>query len=251
MTLSNAQVAGVVILVVACVVFWLRRRVWPFENLKQRGTHRSGVLPTAGDAFVERKRDFSRIAQTNSGLLVVTPASGDPKPWTCRSAAAAGTDSDTPDAVFEEFSEWLLQELMASASGCPMTEGLASRIVASVAVGETIGFAMAHKVQPFFPQSKFVLVLSRTGEARVLWLAFATDQPKPNMKHTPYIVKLVTDNLNCSKVAAEAATKGVAMEYCGVHTSATDLDEYLRRRQAGALSRASIENCWDDVLGTV
>merc|ERR1711879_803060 len=97
-----------------------------------------------------------------------------------------------------------------------MTEGLAERIVAEVAVSEGFNFAMKHQIPPMFPQSKFVLVLNRNGKVRVMWLAFATHEAKPNMTSTPFILKLLTADLNDASVAASATKSGVSVEYAVV-----------------------------------
>lgn len=34
-----------------------------------------------------------------------------------------------------------------------------------------------------------MLVLGYSGQVRVMWLAFITDEPKPNLSATPYILK--------------------------------------------------------------
>ncbi|CAK9115858.1 unnamed protein product [Durusdinium trenchii] len=86
-------------------------------------------------------------------------------------------------------------------------------------------------------------------EVRVLWIAFVTHEPQPNLTSTPFILKVLSEDLNSEKAAQEAEKRGVALEYVTVSTQATDLEEYLKKDQAAALSRGAVEDCWDDVLG--
>lgn len=156
---------------------------------------------------------------------------------------------EVASAVFEEFAAWLTKEVRGLPRGG--TQDLAKRVVALVAVSEGFAFAMQHAFPPLFPQSKFVLVLSTSGEVRVMWVAFATPEPKPDLTCTPYIVKLATRNLNTQDVADKASQKGVLMDYVAVHAIDTDLDGYVRKREASGLRSAVDSDCWDDLLGTV
>merc|ERR1712113_1160969 len=105
-----------------------------------------------------------------------------------------------------------------------------------VAVSEGFSFAMKNRFPPLFPQTKFVMVLGSKGEIRVVWLAFVTDEPKPNISATPHILKLITRDLRAAEKAADA---GVDMDYVVVHTTLKELDDYLQKRQTGAFSRAA------------
>ncbi|CAK9116284.1 unnamed protein product [Durusdinium trenchii] len=142
---------------------------------------------------------------------------------------------------------WLNDQLKQLKCTCQLQ--LAERVVALVAATEGFRFAMEHKVPPLFPQSKFVLVLGSDGQVRVLWIAFVTHEPQPNLTSTPFILKVLSEDLNSEKAAQEAEKRGVALEYVTVSTQATDLEEYLKKDQAAALSRGAVEDCWDDVLG--
>lgn len=238
--------AGIWILALMIWLF-IFRKPWPFKVLKRSGIHRSAPLPR-GDALEERKRDFARIVAPSSrpGLYVVTPSVATPWPYTCKAHGAAGdVNKEVADAVYAEFCEWLKNEAKDN-----MTDGLAERCVALIAVSEGFTFAMQNQFPPMFPHSRFVLVMGLKGEVRVAWMAFATDKPAPNLNSTPFILKLVTHDLNNSRVACEAGTTGVHMDYVVVNTSEKDLDTYLERHQAAALSRAALEGKWEDVLGT-
>lgn len=227
-----------------------RRRRWPFKHLQRKGVYRTAPLPTGGTAFEERKRDFARVVapSAKAGLYVVTASLGTPTPWCSSLERLKGNvNKEVSDAVFKEFSDWLQNELMSSNA----SEGLAKRVVALVSASEGFTFAMQQEVPPLFPQSKFVLVLSRTGVVRVLWLAFAAQEVMPNMTSTPFILKLLAQDVNDVESAVETMEDGVGMEYAVVHAFHKDLDKYILEKQSAGLSRAALENCWNDVLGSV
>jgi len=244
MLAALAAVATVAVLALAWALLF-RRQPWPFKALKPHGTHRSAVFPS-GEGMQERKRDFARIVKStkNPGLYVVTPTAAIPVPWTSSNEGPSG-DVSSNEAVFEEFARWLEHQVKDA------REGLADRVVAMVAVSEGFSFAMKHQVPPIFPQAKYVLVIDNKGEVKVLWLAFATDEAKPNLTCTPFILKLVTCDLNSSTACSEAGTQGVNLDYVVVRTTEKQLDDYILKRQAAALSRAAVESNWADVLGDV
>eukprot|EP00747_Dinoflagellata_sp_TGD_P167121 gnl/TRDRNA2_/TRDRNA2_191025_c0_seq1.p1 gnl/TRDRNA2_/TRDRNA2_191025_c0~~gnl/TRDRNA2_/TRDRNA2_191025_c0_seq1.p1 ORF type:complete len:253 (+),score=51.61 gnl/TRDRNA2_/TRDRNA2_191025_c0_seq1:64-822(+) len=252
MVLALVAVAIALVLLIACLAFQKRKRPWPFKALKPRGTHQSAPLPGDDKGLEERKRDFARIVSPTSakpGLFVVTPTAATPTPWTSAEHTKGDVSVEVANAVFEEFSTWLQSQ--ASSLRDDVAEGLNKRVVSMVAVSEGFGFAMKQGFPPMFPQAKYVLVLSSSGEVRVIWLAYATDAAKANMTSTPFILKLGTQDLNNEKVAAESVKDGVKMDYVVVHTSETDLDRYVRQKQAAALSRAAVENCWDEIFSEV
>lgn len=244
MLAAVAAVVTVGVLALAWVLLF-RKEPWPFKALAPRGTHRSAAFPS-GEGMEERKRDFARIVKSKTGLYVVTPTAAVPVPWSSSNEGASGDVSKgKADAVFEEFARWLEREVKDAG------DGLADRVVAMVSVSEGFSFAMKHQVPPMFPQTKYVLVIGNQGEVKVLWLAFATGEAKPNLTCTPFIVKLVTCDLNNSKACSEAGTQGVNMEYVVVRTTEKQLEDYIVKRQAAALSRAVVEGNWGDVLGDV
>jgi len=238
--------AGVVVALLLISAIVLRKPRWPFKQLQRRGSFKSSGLPADGDALEERKRDFAR---TKPGLLVVTPTESDPCSWSSTLSNSGDVNKDKVNAAFFELQAWLDTQL--SAMRCPSRLQLAQRVVGMVSATEGFRFAMMHKVPPCFPQSKFVLVLGFGGQVRIMWIAFITDEPKPNLTSTPFILKVVSDDLNTEEALKNAEKHGVGMDYVAVPTKATDLEDYLKTKQGAALSRAAVEDCWDDVLGNV
>jgi hypothetical protein len=238
-----------VLLFITCLVLLsiLRRQSWPFKALRRKGQYRNSCLPTSGDAFTERKRDFARTTKkSGNGLFVVSPAVSSPTPWSNSQEATSAVDTEAVDAVFDEFSVWLHKQVDTLSK--TLSKGLAERVVANVAASEGFTFAMQHSLAPMFPQSKFVLVFGAQGQVRVMWVAFITPEVKPNLTHTPFILKVLTEDLNSEHLAEAADESGINMDYVVVRTSAKSLDDYIKKEQVSALSRASVEDCWDDVL---
>lgn len=234
-------------LVAAVYFLYGRKPRWPFEKLQRRGTHQSSPIPMSGSALGERKRDFARTAGQNAkkpSLFAVTPTRSSLTPWSHTVQGDGSMSVEFVDSVFDEFERWLEQELGQHEA----TTGLAARCVSFISATEGFTFAMTNRVPPQFPQSKFVVVLTSTGEVRVAWVAMVNDRPVPNLEETPWIVKLVTGNLNSQAVAEAAESGGVSMQYAVASARDRDLGDYVLKRQAAGFSRAAVENSWDDIL---
>ncbi|CAE7898360.1 unnamed protein product, partial [Symbiodinium sp. KB8] len=215
--------------------FAKKKPPWPFKKLQRGGKHHSNPLPMGGDDFEERKRDFARTVapKLDSGLLVVTPSASDPTAWSSSKHGSTGDMSkEVVDAAFEEFSVWLKAELTKLKKSA--TEGLCERVVDLVSVTEGFKFATENQVPPFFPQIKFILVLGSEGQVRVIWTAYITNDPKPNMSCTPYILKLVSDDLNSETAAGEAEKRGIDMKFVGINAKARELLTDAGKRRSDA-----------------
>lgn len=240
-----ALCSGVALLVVLICTCKRKTRALPFKSLSAKGTHRSKPLPTEGALLDERKRDFSRIVVPlpKPGLLVVTPDVATPQPWTSTTERIHGDASKAvSDDVFEEFSKWFQEQTR----GMSVSDNLPERVVSLVAVSEGFDFAMKNRFPAIFPQSKFVLVVG-AQEVRVLWLAYATHEVRANLDATPWILKLLSPNLN----TVNATSEGLDLEYALVYTKERDLDQYVKVRLVAALSKAALENDWSEVMASV
>lgn len=242
--------AALALLVAVCAFvisqFVLKRQApWTFKFLKPSGETRSGKL----EAGLERKRDFMRIV--NSGNLLVTTADSTTPTRLTRQLFPQGDGSvseQDAEAVFQTFSGWLAKQL----EGKIAKEGLAERIVGCVNASHGFDFAMKNGVPPMFPDSKFVITIGINGAVQVLWVAFATPEAKANMSVTPFILKLLTANLNSSVAAAEAPTKGVGLQWAVERTDlkrVKALGDFLAGTDfVAALSRGVVDGAWSDVL---
>jgi len=178
---------------------------------------------------------------------VVTPCHATLEPWISQSASNDGRISkEIADSVFDEFAAWLRSEIQCASE--PDQTSLAKRCVAIIAATEGFNFALSHDFPPMFPQSRFVLVVSCSLQVRVAWVAFATDEARPDLESTPFLLRLLTADLNSTAAAADAAESGVEMEYAVATTSIEDIDRYIRERETASLSRAAVEDFWDDFM---
>jgi len=189
---------------------------FPFKDpLKPQGVYRTDPLLSEGQKgekeFVERKSDLKRMVQPNveGGLLYVTAESGGPMPW------RPATDETDANAIFQDFSQWLAKEVGEVPGG---DRGLAQRVMACLSAGELTQFAIRMNFPPQVLQSHVVLVVTKDGEVRVMLVAFITHQAKPGLDSTPFILKLMTRNLNSVHEASDFS-RGIVMDYRVVHAT--------------------------------
>eukprot|EP00746_Dinoflagellata_sp_MGD_P124139 gnl/MRDRNA2_/MRDRNA2_58723_c0_seq1.p1 gnl/MRDRNA2_/MRDRNA2_58723_c0~~gnl/MRDRNA2_/MRDRNA2_58723_c0_seq1.p1 ORF type:complete len:258 (+),score=57.53 gnl/MRDRNA2_/MRDRNA2_58723_c0_seq1:73-846(+) len=231
--------------VVAIFGYLLLPAKWPFKQLQRRGTYQTHGLPTDGNVTLkERKRDFARFTtpSTQPGVFVVTASASTPQAWFRQTKDGdAGLDDEVAETVFSELDSWLRNAVPAP------VEGLAERCVALLAVSNGIDFAMKHQIPLMMNQPKFVLMVSSKGEVRIAWFTFIVDEVKPNISAGPYMVKMITEDLNTTKVQAAASKQGVSCEYVAGATSKQDMGAYVKE-QAAAFSRAVVENEYKDLL---
>jgi hypothetical protein len=176
--------------------------------------------------------------------MVVTPELAAPQPWASTTERIQGDASKAViDDVFEEFSQWIRKQTKGMSE---VSDSLPERIVSLVAVSEGFDFAMKNRFPAIFPQSKFVLVVG-AQEVRVLWLAYATHEVRANLDSTPWILKLLSPNLNVASVALE----GLDLEYSLIYTNERDLDHYVKVQLVAPLSKASLENDWSELMASV
>lgn len=217
---------------------------YPFK-MPARGKHRSSPLPTGAD-LDERKRDFARIVSQKGGLVVVTSGSNKLDSWESRAKLRGDCGKEKVDEIFSEFGRWLPNMVPGDAK--IGAERLADRVVANVAVSEGFSFAMKSGFPPMFPQSKYVLMIEKTGEVRVLWVAFCTASASPNLTSTPWILKLLTDDLNGEEVVKRGKVDGIEMKYAVQRAPCSSLDTFLTTEMIHVLSGATIDGNWNDLL---
>lgn len=185
--------------------------------LQSRGQCSHAMAPDT-----ESARDFTRVfSGCTSGkgdllLLVVTSAaepSSQPEPPTrivCSSPAAHG-DVTAPvmDAAISEFRASVLRPALVAAGGSGLAavaqsaEALASlcaRVVGSCTVGAAMDLLLDHSCMPQLFQNKYVILVSGDEDAavRVLTYGFVGDAiggDRPDTKHTPYVLRMLTENL--------------------------------------------------------
>lgn len=240
----HAQPALALILTLAIVALFgylLLPPKWPFKSLQRRGTYQTQGLPS-DDKLKERKRDFARFTSPGGqpGFFVVTASESTPKAW-FRETKGDASDEKTSDGAFSELDSWLRSSVKEP------TDGLAERCVALLAVSNGIDFAMKYGIPLMMNQPKFILMVNAKGEVCIAWFTFIVDEVKPNINAGPYMVKMVTEDLNSQKVQAAACKQGVSCEYVAGPTNKPDMAAYIQS-QAAAFSRAVVENDCKDIL---
>lgn len=153
-----------------------------------------------------RRRDFCRIVQARRDLWLLSETS--------RSLGAlipvdVADDFDGSDeavaTVYAEYKEWLQNTLKQIPGGTweSGNRGLGwpviDRVVHTVCVSPEYEFLRTYKVEPWAKQSKWVMMISKKGAVRIAWYAFITDKVKPGMQSGPFVVRMVTEDLNTDK----------------------------------------------------
>lgn len=216
--------AGFVIalIVVACTVNVYSK---PLPgSLCREGTFQSED-PVGKDSVHERERDFSRIVNTQRDLWMFTAALQTP---------GNVFGSDVLGGIVDETNcqnrlKWWLQQELGRIPGA-IDLGLTSqwqvvdRIIYFISATPSFNFVMSHRVLPMLLQAKFLLLVSASGQVRVAWYAFASDVATPGATSGPYVIKLVSENLQ-----AERETGRTHTEFCytATATGVKDMEIYI------------------------
>jgi len=196
------SVAAVVILLITLV---LRSRTKALPGkLTAKGSFEHED-PGSADALGERGRDFARLAATKRDVWIVTD--GNRKPATILPLEIpTGGDFDAEATVkpcLQKLRFWMQGELgkIPGAIDLGMTSRwpVLDRVVAAISVSPGFDFVMRHKVPPMLLQVKYILMISRSGQVRVAWYAFVTDKPAPGATAGPFVVKMVSEDLNAER----------------------------------------------------
>mmetsp|Transcript_12570 Transcript_12570/g.20558 ORF Transcript_12570/g.20558 Transcript_12570/m.20558 type:complete len:215 (-) Transcript_12570:66-710(-) len=162
---------------------------WPFKKLKQNGCFNYTWAARSTAVFEERKSDSCRLAGT-SDLLVATPGAPTPEVWKkiiLTTAHSAKSDDETegrPTKMFQTLEAWLRLEIK-TAGGDP-TAALSKHVAEFLSVTPAISFVLAHGIPPQILQAKYVLVVGKSGDVRVLWYGFITDKVMPGAVAGPF-----------------------------------------------------------------
>eukprot|EP00440_Ansanella_granifera_P013780 gb/GFBE01014972.1/.p1 GENE.gb/GFBE01014972.1/~~gb/GFBE01014972.1/.p1 ORF type:complete len:262 (+),score=61.95 gb/GFBE01014972.1/:1-786(+) len=204
---GRAQIYGLVVLVVpllAALAFFLRRRPLP-GRLKAKGSfeHEDPANP---DSVAERRRDFCRIAATKRDIWVFTSDSRQPSVLPVEFPPGMGPDAaDTSGAEkvsYQKLKWWLQQELgkIPGAVDLGMTSQwpVVDRVLYFTSVSPGFDFVMSHKVPPMLFQTKYLIMVSKSGQVRVAWFSFVTDKVTPGATAGPFVVKLFSEDLKAS-----------------------------------------------------
>eukprot|EP00928_Gymnodinium_smaydae_P050779 TRINITY_DN34341_c0_g1_i1.p1 TRINITY_DN34341_c0_g1~~TRINITY_DN34341_c0_g1_i1.p1 ORF type:complete len:264 (-),score=54.18 TRINITY_DN34341_c0_g1_i1:2-793(-) len=203
---ERSTLAAIAAAVATCVVvvgLLCRRRKLP-GRLRPRGTFEHED-PAAAEAVAERKRDFARIAATRRDIWVFTDGARLPGAVLPMEPPSRGQDDQGigPEAAYERLKFWLQGELGKIPGAIDL--GLTSRwpvldrVVSFISVSPGFDFIMRHQVLPMTYQCKYLLMISKSGQVRAAWYAFVSDRATPGATSGPFVVKLVSENLNAAR----------------------------------------------------
>mmetsp|Transcript_15673 Transcript_15673/g.31838 ORF Transcript_15673/g.31838 Transcript_15673/m.31838 type:complete len:252 (-) Transcript_15673:276-1031(-) len=196
---------------------------WPFPKLQDHG-----IFPyPQGEqsALDERKSDFCRIAWTMTDLLVATPEAPIPEVWKYPGFGKKKESAHREEAehMFQNLDKWVRDEIK-QVDG-ETSKGLAARMVELLSVSPAITFAMEHNIPLQILQAKYMVTVSRSAQVRILWYAFITDEVKAGAKSGPYVLKLLSHDLNQAEADSSllyTARRTRETQMCAITAKATE-----------------------------
>lgn len=229
-----------VAVVVAVVVFIIKRRRKKLPGRLQPQGEFIHEDPANPSSVQERRRDFSRILATKRDLTMFTTS--------CRKVGTlipSTEDSPSEQAAYQQLKFWLQSELakipgavdLATTSSWPIVD----RVVNFMSVSPGFDFVLQYKVKPMIMQQKYVVMVSKSGQVRCAWYAFATDIVRPGMTSGPFVLKLVTEDL------LEARQKDVTHtvhHYSAAATSCKDMEKIIASHLPKMMKGIDADN-WD------
>jgi len=190
----------------------------------------------------ERKKDFSRIVATRRDLWLFTPKD---------SAAHCFLPLDVPaeltrenaEQCYQDFKTWIKGELSAIPggtweSGRSLGGAVVDRVVNITSVSPEFKFLQRFRITPRVMQPKYLLMISSTGQVRVAWYAFVSDSDEPGKRSGPFVVKLVSEDLNCDRMHTWCSFK-----YSCLRTSKTKMEDVLAG-EAARIHEAISHDYW-------
>lgn len=231
------------------LIWWLtRKRALP-GKLFARGYFETED-PANLDAIKERERDFFRIAGTKRDLWIFTDSSR--KPGTVLPVDGAAGGSSGADAeikpCLQRFKFWLQGELgkIPGAIDLGMTSKwpVFDRLVYLTSVTPGFEFVMRHQVPPMLLQSKYVVMISKSGQVRLAWYAFMTDKPQPGSTAGPFVGKIVSEDLNAERERDRSHT---VFRYTVTPTREKDMDKFIAG-QTSLIMKGIDEDVWEPFL---
>jgi len=129
-----------------------------------------------------------------------------------------------------------------------MQPGLEDRCIALLGAGEGVSFAIAYGLTPVLLQPHFILLVNATGDVRIAWFVYVTDEILPDMQRGRFFVRLLTEDLNNPETAK--GTTGVRLKFAVSTTDEPDMAQIIARNTA-SLRRAVDNAAWDLVLAAM
>eukprot|EP00467_Chlorarachnion_reptans_P015271 CAMPEP_0114516088 /NCGR_PEP_ID=MMETSP0109-20121206/17131_1 /TAXON_ID=29199 /ORGANISM="Chlorarachnion reptans, Strain CCCM449" /LENGTH=173 /DNA_ID=CAMNT_0001696433 /DNA_START=153 /DNA_END=674 /DNA_ORIENTATION=- len=129
-------------------------------------------------------------------LLAATALAPLPEVWKYPGFGSKDAYKETAREMHGHLDRWLKEEMKAI--DARPTAGLADRVVDLLSVTPAVNFAIEHKIPLQILQAKYMVVVSNKAQVRVLWFAFITNKVKAGLKSGPFVLKLLSSDLNVS-----------------------------------------------------
>ena len=188
----------------------------------------------------EAARDFMRAFNSGRDILLRgsdpdAAAAPVPVPVT---KTGGSVNADVVAAVAEEFGASVLAQALAEAGifrSPAQLRALTARVIGNLTVGAAMDALTKHGCLPAMFQNKYVVVVSgassRPESVRVLTYGFVGDTStrplgdRPDMKYTPFVLRLLTENL----LDRSEAERSVAMSYSVSSSRLADISDEMAR----------------------
>eukprot|EP00428_Durinskia_dybowskii_P022017 CAMPEP_0170201994 /NCGR_PEP_ID=MMETSP0116_2-20130129/465_1 /TAXON_ID=400756 /ORGANISM="Durinskia baltica, Strain CSIRO CS-38" /LENGTH=263 /DNA_ID=CAMNT_0010452233 /DNA_START=9 /DNA_END=800 /DNA_ORIENTATION=+ len=229
-----------------CVAKALRRRPLP-GRLKPRGSfvHED---PANRDAREERRRDFARIVNTRRDIWVLTPCARSPAVLPIELGGDGSVNQDLGNLAHSQLKFWLQGELGRIPGAVDLNStsqwAVVDRLVNFISVAPVFDFLMQQRVQPMTMQAKYLLMVSKSGQVRAAWYAFATDKVTPGATYGPFVLKLVSEDLNGGGRADRSYSD---FKYTAKQTSERDMERLIAKHIPLILKGIDMD-AWDAYL---
>merc|ERR1712008_257436 len=151
-------------------------------------------------------------------------------------SAEEKTSNDAGDFAYEKLKTWLEAQLPKATN----IDTIASRAVYAISVSPGFEFMMKHRVPPMSLPAKYALMVSKLGQVRVVWYAFITDKPQPGMSSSPWVAKLVSEDL----AADRGGRTHVEYTYTAKETNEKQLDKIISKH-VPLISKGINKDDWD------
>lgn len=194
--------------------------------------------PANEEAIAERRRDFARILTAKRDLWHFTKST--------RSAGQqlpielSADEKILPEAgniAYDRLRSWLQGQLQKSPEA---VDHIANRIIYFISVSPGFEFMMKHRVPPMSLPAKYVLMISSSGQVRTAWYAFVTDKPTPGITSSPFIVRIVSEDL----AAERGARTHLESSYTVTVSREKDLNKFISKHQSLIVSGID-KDAWD------
>eukprot|EP00931_Biecheleriopsis_adriatica_P096989 TRINITY_DN70740_c0_g1_i1.p1 TRINITY_DN70740_c0_g1~~TRINITY_DN70740_c0_g1_i1.p1 ORF type:complete len:263 (-),score=50.74 TRINITY_DN70740_c0_g1_i1:14-802(-) len=220
--------AAAVLALLRVVYFTVRSQSLP-GKLLPKGTFEVED-PANDEMLAERGRDFTRIASSKQDIWIFTDVQREARKILPLDITTGGdVTEEMVKASVAKLRSWLHNEFYRIPGAADLDlDVLVSRVVALLSVTPGFDWVMRHGVPPMLLQTKYLLMISRSGQVRVAWFAFICDKPVPGAKAGSHVAKLVSEDLN-TKRQPKTRTYAV-LQYTAKSTSEVDMDKIIAKQ---------------------